>query len=328
MSKMIEKTVGKVKLLSLIVAVIVALGVVIAAVFGFNSSLVSADKQYLTVEMNRITFKNDKESVETLCEDKFAEFDVCYLEKIEAELSGDSAQIVYVFDKEADLTQVKAGIVSNANAENGIVVSLNEADVIGNVADGYFVRNSIACAVFAVAAIVYVSLRYKLNMGLTLGASLIASVGLTVALVAFTRIPVAYSFIYVLAAALLLTSIMNLVSFNKLRENAKADSFKDLSAEEAVASSVAVKETLILAGSLAGALVVLGGLTAAFGVWNVAWFALLSLIATVCSAAVSLIFTPALYASLKKVADKKAAERARYDYKKPAKQDKDEEQSA
>ncbi len=329
MSKLIEKTVSKTKLISLILAVVVALGIVIAAVFGFNSSLISSDKQLLTVEMNRVTYKNDKEEIETLCEDKFTAAGVCYLQKLDTKLSGDEGKIVYVFEKDADLTAVKSGIESEATAENGLVVSLNGTSVLSNVTDGYYVRNGIALAVFAVLALVYVSLRYKLSMGITLAASLVASVGLTVALAAFTRIPVNYSFVYVLAVALAVTVIVTLLTFNKIRENAKLDAYKEMDAKQAVVSSVAVKETLTFGAVAVGALVVLGGLTAAFGVWNIVWFAILSLLAVVCSVAVALLFAPALYSSVQKRVDKKAAERARYDYKKPAKKEETkDEQSA
>lgn len=329
MSKLIEKTVSKTKLISLILAVVVALGVVIAAVFGFNSSLISSDKQLLTVEMNRVTYKNDKEEIETLCEDNFETAGVCYLQKLDTKLSGDEGKIVYVFEKDADLTAVKSGIESAATAENGLVVSVNESSVLSNVTDGYYVRNGIALAVFAVFALVYVSLRYKLSMGITMAATLVASAGLTTALAAFTRIPVNYSFVYVLAVALFVTVIATLLTFNKIRENAKLDAYQEMDAKQAVVSSVAVKETLTFGGVAVGALVVLGGLTAAFGVWNIVWFAILSLLAVVCSIAVSLLFAPALYSSLQKRVDKKAAERARYDYKKPAKKEETkDEQSA
>lgn len=335
MSKIATKTIGKIKILSIITAAIVVLGIIIAAIFGFNDSAMSDDRQLLTVGMNRITYKEEKAAIERVCEDVFADADVKYFEKSESLIESDKTsttylhgEVVYFFDTDVDLTAAKAAIeqaFETDKAAKGLTVNLNTRSVKANLPEGYVARNVIAGVVFMVAAFVYVSLRYKLDMGIATVAAMAVSGGLTVALAAFTRIPVTASFIYIVIFALIMAAVMTMLTMNKLRANSKMDSFKELTVEEGVASSLAEKETVLFAGAAAISLVLIG----AIAVENVTWFALLSLISVVCSTFAALFFAPALYVVLKKAFDKKAEERARYDYKKGAKkEEKKDEQSA
>jgi preprotein translocase subunit SecF len=63
----------------------------------------------------------------------------------------------------------------------------------------------------------------------------------------------------------------------------------------------------------------------AFGPANIRLFAINSIVALVCATFTGLIIAPSLYIPFKKKADKKQAERARYDYKKEKKSEKTEQ---
>ena len=138
---------------------------------------------------------------------------------------------------------------------------------------------------------------------------------LTLAVVALVRIPVTTSVAYIGAFALLFTALTSMLTFNKMRENFKTDEYKAMSAEEAVSSSVQTKSVLFFALLSIIALVLVG----AIAVTSVRWFAVAALVAVVMGTFSSLIFMPAIYLPMKKISDKRAAERARYDYKKGAK---------
>ena len=95
------------------------------------------------------------------------------------------------------------------------------------------------------------------------------------------------------------------------------------SVEEIVVSSVAVKETVIFAGALLLALILVG----AIAITAVSWLAVAAIIGLVAGLYTTLIFLPSVYLPVKKCADKRAEKRARYDYKKGAKKEKSEEQA-
>lgn len=327
MNKLVSKTVGKIKLLSLVSAIILVVGIVLCAIFGLNDSAVLADKQYLTVSMNRITFKNDKADVEALCSTAFENGDVKFEQKIDSKLSGDTAQMVYVFDKDADLTAVKAALETEfaAQPENGLVVSLGEATahpVVVKAESWKSWRAAIAATVFAVVATGYVCLRYKPSTALAFAAAVVASGALTFALFACTRIPVTSTFGYVLILSTFAAAVGCLFTMNRIRRREKAGELKDLSAEEGIVSSIAQKACAIFFAGLGVAFVLVGAIARV----NVLWFAVGALVGLLCAAFASIVLFPATYLPIKKFFDKKAEERARYDYKKssPVKAEKEE----
>ena len=94
MSK-ITNCVKKGTLWSVIVAVVIALGIVISGICGFNASASLKDSKTLTVTMNRYVFNNQLETVEAACEDGIGDLKVLY--KMKSAMSGDDCEIVYVF---------------------------------------------------------------------------------------------------------------------------------------------------------------------------------------------------------------------------------------
>ena len=165
---------------------------------------------------------------------------------------------------------------------------------------------------------VYVSVRYKLNMGVTATVSSLMAVLLTVALTALVRIPVTTSVAYAAAFAMLYSMATGLVIFSRMRSAFKSDEYKEKSAEEAIASSVPAKGILVFAAACAVALVLVGAIATS----AVRWFAVTAFAGLLAGTFSSLLFLPAMYLPLKKSADKKAALRARYDYKKESAKDK------
>lgn len=324
MSKL-QKTVGKFKLWAFLGAVVVIAGIVICAIFGFNADYTASDSKSLTVKMNSFVYDMKADDVKKICE---AELDKAGLKDVysfDGEMSGDSDEIVYVFSasvSDEKLAAMKASLETALNTavedpDNSLYgafqyVTVTSEQVAATLPAGYIWRGILAAAVVLVIEFVYVSARYKLNMGITTAATSLLGLLLTGAIVAIVRIPVTTSLAYVLAFGMLYPALLAMLIFNKMRENFKTDEYKAMPADEAIASSVPAKTILVFAGASAAALVILGVIAVA----SVRWFALAALAAVAAGTFSALVFMPAMYLPLKKISDKKAAERARYDYKK------------
>ncbi len=295
MSKIFSNTVKKTTLWAVVSAILLAAAIVVCALFGFNKSLVMKDSKTLTVSLNAYVYNTQLEEVKGDLEKKL---DADYI--MEGAMTGDVSEIVFVFDKDADVAAYKATVESYladkvANAGGGWTtakysVSVSTEKAAAVLAKGYVVRAAIAGAVLAVLAFVYVSLRYQLKSGIIVGVSAILSMLLTAGLVVLTRIYVTTSAAYAITFAGLLTTALTLLSLNNLRAKEQTELNAEL-----VAQSLAVKEVLYTALVLVvGALVVgiLGG-TAAI------WFAVAAILAVLVSVFYALIFAPAMYVSLK-----------------------------
>lgn len=323
-----NKTVGKFKLWAILSALVIVAGIVILAVFGFNPDTTVSDVKTLSVELESYVDISDArvESVKEICESEFEKAGLKDAYTVKADMSN-GGELLYVFDKNTDdakLNEAKDAIGAALNAASEgdgalsgafFYVSTGSENAIAVVPSGYIWRGALAGAVILLVIFVYVSVRYKLNMGIAGTVSSLVGALLTLAVVALVRIPVTTSVAYIGAFALLFTALTSMLTFNKMRENFKTDEYKAMSAEEAVSSSVQTKSVLFFALLSIIALVLVG----AIAVTSVRWFAVAALVAVVMGTFSSLIFMPAMYLPMKKISDKRAAERARYDYKKGAK---------
>ncbi len=313
MNKLLTKTVKQWKLLSIILGAVLALSLALTLIFGVNHATSLSDNASLTVTVNRNAYNSKIEQIEEICENEFDENGLKVRMVKYGEMSGDDCEIVYVFDKDADLTTAKADLAATFAAKiagewNGsfISVSVSAEETLVTISTSQIVRTIIAVVVFSALAFAYVALRYRLNMGaLTAICSLLAS-ALTAGLVLLVRIPVTGSLLYAVALAAPVTATLVMLTLNKLR----ATMGSELPTDEWIVASVATKEILAIAACGGVALVLIG----AIATTAVRWFALLSLIAFAASVFLALIYAPALYLPMKKRADKKAAETSKSGY--------------
>lgn len=308
MNKLCQKM-KNVTLLSVIMAIVLAVSIVITAIFGVNYASTVSDQNTLTVTMNRYVYDNRLDDVKAVCEKEFKNLSVEYT--YYGEMNGDECEIVYVFDKTAELDEVKVSLkkaVADKAAENDewefIEVATAKEKVQTNVPVSYVVRATIAVAVFAVLAFVYVALRYRLYMGVTVAIAILLSAVMTTSIVLLARIPVTSSVIYAVVISSVLGAIFTVLSLNKIRSNTE-----ELSAEEKVYASVATKEITAITVALGAALVLVG----AIATWSVRWFAICALVGLLVSALIGLVFVPAAYVPMKKAEDK-ALDRSKSGY--------------
>ena len=311
MSKILSKLMKKGMLMTVILTVILATALVIGGIFGFNKRIDNVNT--VTVSMNQYTYLTRLDDVKAECEKAFDDLDMKY--EVNGKMDGDESEILYVFGSKADVVKAKEALQKSFDtltADNGalagaeISVSAGSENVIGTLAKGYVIRGVIAGLVFAVLAFAYVSLRYKLSVGIFTGVGTLVGMLLTTAVLVLTRVLVTPAVGYVIAASALLTAVVLLLNFNKLRANLKEESAADKSAEELVISSVAVKEIVFLVAALGGAMLLLG----IFGNVSIAWFCVSAIIAIAIVTFLGLIYAPVMYLPVKNYADKVAAVKA------------------
>ena len=314
MNKCCAKTVNKITLLSVILAIVVAVSIVITAIFGVNFAAKVNDNQTLTVTVNRYFYDNQLDKLESACDEEFAKQGLSVQYAYKGEMSGDECEIVYVFDKGANLTDAKAALktaFAAKTADGGewdgafIEVATGKEVVETKIPVAYVVRAAIAVAMFAVLAFIYVALRYRLYMGLTTATSALLAAIVSAAVILLARIPVTTAMLYAVVVSSMLAAVFVMLTMNKLRAN-----MDETDAEEKIISSIATKEIAAITAALGVALVLVG----AIATWTVRWFAVCALIALLVAALIGLCFAPAMYLPLQKAADKKAANRTKSGY--------------
>ena len=308
MSK-ITNCVKKGTLWTAIVVIVMAVGLVLGAICGFNTNETLKNSKTLTVTVNRYVYNAQLDTVEEICEDAFGGLKVLY--EVKSEMSGDDCEIVYVFEEKADLTNV-ASALKNAfaaqTAENGalagafISVSTASVDVTATLAKGFVLRAVIAAVVIAVLAFAYVAIRHSLGMGIVAAASAIVGAGLTSAILLITRIPVTSSVAYVAAIGALASLVVTVLTLNKVHANLNADE----PIEETVVASTPVCTIASFTVLVAAAMLLVGVISLiGAGAFTVAtWFAIACILAMAVTAFVGIIYTPALYCLLRNSVDK------------------------
>jgi preprotein translocase subunit SecF len=187
----------------------------------------------------------------------------------------------------------------------------------------FVVRNALAAVVMAVAAFVYVSLRYKLWNGITAFVSTLGTGAIALGLLLITRVPFTAAAVYGVMVAMLVSVALSVLFANKVEQEEKNGALTDA---EALSNAVPVCDTVKLCGGVAVALLVVG-VVGIFCAANFAWFALVAAFGLLAAAYSALLLAPSVFLAVRKPFAKAAAEKARYDYKKGVKLPKKEEKS-
>ena len=313
MSKFLTKSVKKVTLLSVILAIILAAAIVVGTLFGFNKEATVKSNQTVTIS----TYKHNEaylDDIKSDCEDIFED-------KILYEIDGtvlyeDIIEHVYVFSADADLEETVAAVKAHfearkndANDElaiNDVVVNItwHKESNVSYLAKNYVSRAIIASVIFAILAFVYVTLRFRRwDMGLLVALAVVLGIGFTTAIIALVRIPVTASTVYAIAISGLLSTITAIMTLHRVRLASKEEDAKNQSAAEIVANSIAWKEILSLCAILAVATLLTGILVGKAGIW----FAVSALVGIIMAAFIGILYVPAVCIPLKGAVDAKIA---------------------
>ena len=314
MNKLLTKTVKKGLLMTVVMAIVLAVSIVVTALFGVNYAPTVRDSKTLTVTINTFFYDTNLEEVESVCEGKFQDLKLNVEYEQKGKMNGDDCEIIYYFAPDADVEKAEEGlsdifakkIAEEAGWENAfITVSSGSENLYTNIPVSYFVRAAIAVVITSVLAFAYVALRHKPYMGLAVSACALISGVMTGAIVVLARIPFTVSALQPIVLAPIVTAMLVLISVNNLRGAMRAESAKDKSAEELVVGAWASKETSVFA-VLFGSAILLTGIIATT---SASWFAVVALIALAIGLFVSYVFAPAMTLTLKEIADKKQAEK-------------------
>lgn len=313
MSKFLMKSVKKVTLLSVILAIILAAAIVVGTLFGFNKDATAKSNQTVTIS----TYKHNEAYLDDImsdCEDIFE--DKILYEIDSTVLYEDIIEHVYVFSADADLEETVAEIKAHFEARkndasdelaiNDVAVNItwHQESNVSYLAKNYVSRAIIASVIFAILAFVYVTLRFRRwDMGLLVVLAIVLGVGFTTAIIALVRIPVTASTVYAIAGAGLLATITAIMTLHRVRLASKEEDAKNKSAAEIVTNAIAWKEIVSLCTILAVAMLFTGILVGKAGIW----FALSALVGIVMAAFIGILYVPAVCIPLKGVVDAKIA---------------------
>ena len=307
----VKKTAGWIVVFTYILVAAVAFGIIFGAKgYGvFNKSAVLDDVNTLTVSMNQHAYLTELDTVEDACEEVFADLDISY--QMKGEMTGDESELVYVFDESVSLRKVEAQLEAKIaelqkDALDGtfITVATNKLETAEFLAKDYALRGVIAGLVMIVLVYIYAAIRFGIGKGVLAALGTLCSIGLTAAVMVFTRIPVTASVSYVFATAGLLGAVASIITLNKIKAAEKAEGASEMSAEQVIVAASAKKEVMPITLVSCAALVVL----ALVATTNVKWFALAAIVGVIAAAIAGLKFVPALYVPMKEAADKKPKE--------------------
>lgn len=318
MNKLLTKTVNKVNLLSVILAVIFACAIVVTAIFGINYASNLEDSNTLTVTINYSYFTDEEKlsAIEDICETELDKLGVNYEQK--SLMAGDDCELVYYFDANVTLSDAETALENAFNEktkEGGewdgafITVASNSEVSKVYIPVSYFVRTGIAIAVIAILSFAYLAIRQNVISGIVGSVSGLLGAVITASVVFLTRIPFTASSLSVIACASLLTTVISVLSLSKYKRELKKED-KSITTSEEVLGTTATKESVALAIVLGVALV----LTGAIATTAVRWFSLTALVAVDISLFIGLVFTSAMYLPLRIAKDKKLTTRTKHGY--------------
>ena len=315
----IKNSVNKLKLMSIVCVAVIIVGLIAALIFGVNNDITFDHTKTVTVQINQYAYATKLDEIESVCEDVFTECGVKYAYQQKGEMNGDDSEIVYVFNTSVDVTEAVEKLdaafdqATTSGSLQGSFISVVGAQerVVDRLADEYLLTTVLAGVLFGVLAGGYIVLRHNFAAGFSLALTMCLSAGLTSAVCVLTRLPISISIVYVLFFDLLFTAIATMLTYNKIHDATKSAE-KGANTEEIVVSNLSNKAIVIFASAVAIAWVVVG----AIATHTVRMFCIFGLLATISGTFAALFFAPASYLFFKNIADKKAAEKARYDYKK------------
>ncbi len=293
-------------------AVVIIAGIILTVLLGFNTAAERPDNLQLEVKYD-ITVVNSEQlqdKLESYCEEvlKSNSLTVSDLQKTKGTgESGEKGALNYYFTSEISAEtqeKVKTELETKLEADNDLngaytVYLAWHTETVTSATD-YIWRGAIAVGV--VAGLIYLGIRFGLGCALTGLALSLHDALFTLAVLAIARIPVYASapLLYASVAALLSLALW-LVHCIKLR-TLKKESETPLDAETSVETAYrgAWRWILIIAGSLAAAVLLLGAL-ATNGVRALALPLLIAVVAPLYS---SLVLGPAVHLQVRRALDK------------------------
>lgn len=251
---------NKLKLGLIIWAAIVAIGIAVIAIFGFNYSATVSNYKALTVKFdNYATIGEDNDLLdefEKVCKDQMK--GVNYIDD-EIRISANDGTITFKCAYNTEDSKlvavgdgIKAAIKSNAKLnpmQDSVDYTINTVEV--QPAYTYIWRAALSAAAVALIAGVYVTVRYSVAMGITTLVTCVADVLVMVCMTAILRIPVTTSLAVSGVIAVLYSALVSMVQYGTMRKLFKTEDHKamEIAASVRAASEQSRKNIVILNGT-------------------------------------------------------------------------------
>lgn len=325
---------------SLFVCLAVSLAIIIAGAFlfgflGFNPDSTTSSYRMIEVADNLSSLRDETaeeggQSLYDFCRSEIegANYKIVHDRKTDSTALGSTIEFVVSGGSEEDLQALVTDLQKSIGEKFGdlgdsAVVTVSSHTVENQPYYEYIWRTAIGAGVALVLLFAYVAIRFRVGMGFTALIAAVHDVLLTLAAVALLRIPAGITLIGVAAFSLLLSAVLNLIVFGKIRRDLRSEERKALPVREGVALAVrdSLKNILIVCILLAAFAVVLGCIGAFIG-FDLLSVMLSMLMAIVISAYSSLFLSPAIYAGIKERSDRIRAEKAKYNYASEKKREK------
>ena len=336
MNKFTKKIAGKFGIFAPIALAILIAGIVVAAIFGFNTAPAYSDVKTLTVKVNSYYTEERVSAVKDVCKAEFSKAGVSSLfDETDVSTSLNNYEIVYCFkaDEKADFAELKKNVeekltaAAEASGENKTAleglqtllrVTVNEKTAMRTATRHFALRAAIAGGVLLLAVFVYVSLRHKLAAGLAAAAIALVTLGLTVALTAICRIPFSAMSVNAWFISLLFGALFGTIAAGRMHAAEKDEENAGLDAKEITVKGASEKTLFALSAGIALGTLLIG----AMGFTPAQWFSLLVIAGLASALFTAGILYPAMYSSILKKLLVSRAERSRYDYVKKSRSEK------
>lgn len=329
MNKMTKKIVGKYGIFAPIALVVLIVGIVFTALFGWNVAPSYDAAKTVTISVNS-TYTEARETelnsaAESVFDSKALQYDFVRTE----ENTTNNYSVVYSFSDsiDADMEEVcsliREKIAEKTANVDGALYGLDDFIFVTSSAktpltvrsSHFILRAVIAAVVVLVVAFIYVALRHKIAAAVVAVSVAACSLLLTMSLVAIVRVPVSANCVNALILSLLFGVVYGTLVASRLHATVRDKENGSLSAKELVVKAAPEKLSVGSAAALAVGLLLIG----AMGTTPVQWLVLVAVLGLFSAYFSAAILFPALCpAFLGKVLESRAKKK-RYDYKKEKK---------
>lgn len=330
MNKFTKKIAEKYGIFVPVALVVLVLGIVLTAIFGWN--IAPAYDSGVTVKISVNSYYTDErvDALQGICKKEFSLSNISpdYV-KTERRTTANNYAVVYsfgggetkTFDAACEKIRVniKEAAAESDSALNGledfVFVSYEVKTAQTTRSSHFILRACIAGGVLLIATFIYVSLRYKIAAGITATAIALVTLGLTASVAVIARIPVSSTCANALFLSLLLGAIFGVVAAGKMHAAEKDEENAELSSAELVVKGMPEKTLIVLSAAIALGILLIG----AMGTAPVQWLSLITFIGLACALFTAGILFPAIYPPVLTKLRVARAARRRYDYNKKAK---------
>jgi len=306
-----------------IAIIIIAAGIAMFFALGFNVSTELKDKSSVSITYDAYITVDD-ERKDTLDQVASATIKAKGLNVVDTVYSSETngGSIEYIFDKSVEysvLEELSTAIINDVSSSEALSGGTYQGAVHTYVAQHFYTyiwRGAIAVCAGILTAFIYVSIRFKLNMGAAAAITTLLNVALVLALTVICRVTVGVTYIGAIGFALVYSLLNQVFAMSYMRSTYRDENIKVLPAEEQLekAASSYVKPVMKMN---AAALLAMAMLFAAtfFTAVEIAHFAIAGLICVLVNMFTVNTFMPAIYAPMKAASDKRAAYKASPEYK-------------